>query len=293
MAITKNLIVTSGSVGSGDNKAFIRIGDLGPSSPNLTSSAIQFLQLIGQNGQYNFDNAGTTSAFRIRHDTLNGALIFQGRTGSSGIIHSLLQFQDQGTVKFTAPVTFESIGFEDILAGQITSSYLHIYSQSQLEGTTSIINGANSTQLYTDANGNLVFQNDGNTVIFDGVTMSFSSSGFTSTASIWYDGTQLHIDGFQASGGGNSWKTQYMITASYLSSSTYTIYTESATQIIQHYPYLSVYCNGSLMIQSGSGKSHWDYKPGSDSSSIQFRYNLPYSVQDQFYLSYVYNGGSV
>ncbi len=254
MAETRDVIVRGST---GDTKSYIRIGDQTPLTPSETGSTLEFLQNLSSS-LCTFDNAGTTSAFRIRHDTVNGALIFQGRTGSSGVIHSLLQFQDEGTVKFTAPVTFESIGFEDILAGQITSSYLHIYSQSQLEGTTSV-------QL-----------------------LSLTSS--LGTASIWYDGTQMHIDGFTS--GGNSWKTQYKITDSYYSNSYYNVYTSSADQLIQDYNYLSVFLNGSLLYASGS-IADWDYQTGSSlvTPSIKFRYNLPYTQQDEWWLGYIYSGG--
>lgn len=252
MAQTRDLIVRGST---GDTKSYIRIGDETPMSVNETSSTIQFLQNL-QDSTKNFDTAGTTSAFRIRHDTVNGALIFQGRSGSYGPFRLMTLNDDSNTVTFGGVVNFQDITFD-----QITGSNLYIRTGSRF---------------------------DGNITVTGSKVISFSGS--MGTASIRYNSltNKIQIAGV----GGNSWKTQYMITGSYLSSSIYSIYTTSTSQIIQHYPYLSVYCNGSLLIQSASNKTHWDYKDGGDSSSIQFRYNLPYSSQDQFYLSYVYNGGS-
>lgn len=152
MAQTKDLIVTSTS--SDGTKTFIRIGDETPNTAGATGSSIQFLQDLSDKNKC-FDKAGNYSAFRIRHDTIDGALIIQGKTNS--VVRSLIQFQDQGTVKFTAPVTFDSIGFDDVFAGQITSSYLYIGTKSTLRGTTSV------------------------------QKLQFTSS--TGTTSIWYDGS--------------------------------------------------------------------------------------------------------
>lgn len=254
MAQTKDLIVTSTS--SNGTKTFIRIGDETPTTAGTTGSSIQFLQDLSSKDKC-FDTAGTSSAFRIRHDTVNGALIFQGRTGSSGI-RSLIQFQDQGTVKFTAPVTFEAIGFDDVFAGQITSSHLYIGTKSTLRGTTSV------------------------------QKLQFTSS--TGTASLWYDGTQLQIQGFKS---GNSWKTQYKLTEPISLNTTYSIYTTSVQQEIQHYDYLSVYLNDTILLQSKSGISDWDYrKDGNKLNKIIFRYNIPIVDPDDFYLTYQYNGGA-
>lgn len=229
----------------------------GPSDVDYTGSSIQFLGDLSTITK-TFDNQGNASAFRIRHDTINGALLLQGRTNS--VVKSLIQFQDQGTITFTAPVTFDSMQFIDITAGQITASYLYAGTRSNLMGTTSV------------------------------QFLSFTNS--VGTASIWYDGAQLHIDGFSSKG--TSWKTQYKITASYNSNSYYTVYTSSATQVIQDYNYLSVFLNGALLYASGSIAADWDYQTGSSltTPSIKFKYNLPYTQQDEWWLGYVYSGGS-
>lgn len=250
MAETRDLIVRGST---GDTKSYIRIGDETPMSVNETSSTIQFLQNL-QDSTKNFDTAGTTSAFRIRHDTVNGALIFQGRSGSYGPFRLMTLNDDTNTVTFGGTVAFEDISFD-----QITGSHIYVGTSSRLLGTTSIS------------------------------FLSMTSS--LGTASIWYDGTQMHIDGFTS--GGNSWKTQYKITASYNSNSYYNVYTSSVTQVIQDYNYLSVFLNGSLLYASGSIAADWDYQTGSSltTPSIKFKYNLPYTQQDEWWLGYVYSGG--
>ena len=161
---------------------------------------------------------------------------------------------DTNTVTFGGTVAFEDISFD-----QITGSHLYVATSSRLLGTTSIS--------------------------FLSMT---SSSG---TASIWYDGTQMHIDGFTA--GGNSWKTQYKLTESISLNTTYSIYTTSVQQEIQHYDYLSVYLNDTILLQSKSGISDWDYrKDGTNLDKIIFRYNIPIVDPDDFYLTYQYNGGA-
>lgn len=153
-----------------------------------------------------------------------------------------------------------------------------------------LILGDSTTASLVYSGGNFI-QTDRGIMFGQDQTLSFTTS--LGTASIWYDGTQMHIDGFTS--GGNSWKTEYKLTGSLVADTPYTIFTESDSQTIQHYPYLAVFLNGDMLIQSSSTTQyqHWDYKDGGNSSSIQFRYNIPYSAQDQFYLAYVYNGGSV
>lgn len=252
MAETRDLIVRSNN--TGNTKSFIRIGDETPLSVSETGSSLQFLQNLSSS-LCTFDTAGTTSAFRIRHDTVNGYLIFEGRSGSNGPYQLMRLNDDTNTVTFGGTVAFEDISFD-----QITGSHLYVGTSSRLLGTTSIS------------------------------FLSMTSS--LGTASIWYDGTQMHIDGFSAKG--ISWKTQYKITASYYSNSYYNVYTSSADQVIQDYNYLSVFLNGSLLYASGSiAAADWDYQTGSSlvTPSIKFKYNLPYTQQDEWWLGYVYSGG--
>lgn len=208
---------------------------------------------------------------------------------------------DTNTVTFGGVVSFEDIIFDQITGSHLyiqsssnvlgTSSiqYLYVSTGSTLLGTTSIVSGNQSTDVFMDSFGNLIFQNTGSYVVFDGITMSFSKSGFTSTASMWYDGSQMHIEGFKI---GNSWKSQYIITESLLYTNTYSIYTTSIQQQVQHYDCLSVFINGDILLQSQSNLTTWDYKPGNTSQSIIFKYNIPYVPGDDFYITYVYNGGN-
>lgn len=248
MAQTKDLIVTSTNIGG--TKSYIRIGDLtGPADVSTTGSTIQFLGDLSSIDK-TFDNQGNASAFRIRHDTVNGALIFQGKTNS--VQHSLLQFQDQGTVKFTAPVTFDAIDFNDIFAEQITSSYLYIGSGSRFDGNITITGSSK--------------------IIF---------TGSYGTASLYYDRGKLRGDGL-ASG----WKTVYKVTTPIAYDTDVTVYTTSVNQTIQNINNLSVYLNGDLLLQSGSSCTEWDYKAGSAVNKIKFNYPIP---ADDIYLTYVYN----
>jgi len=47
-----------------------------------------------------------------------------------------------------------------------------------------------------------------------------------------------------------------------------------------------------MLLQSKSDIQYWDYKPGNTSNSIIFRYNLPYISGEDFYITYMYNGGA-
>lgn len=281
MAQTKDLIVRSNSVGH--TKSFIRIGDQSPQSTSQTGSSIQFLQDLSSNAK-TFDNAGNSSAFRIRHDTVNGALIFQGRSGSS-TVNRLMTLNDQtNTVNFGGTVNFQDISFD-----QITGSHLYIGTSSQFAGTTSVIGGGQSTQMYMDANGNFILQNDGDSMILDDVKLSFSGSGYGSTASIWFDGEVLQIQGFKS---GNSWRSQTMLTSVISAGASVTVFTTSVEQQIQHFDYLSVFLNGDMLLQSKSGITHWDYQQGDSLTEIKFRYNIPVVSTQGFYLTYTYNGGA-
>lgn len=255
MAQTRDLIVRGST---GDTKSFIRIGDMSPQTPSVTGSTIQFLQNLSSS-TCTFDTAGTTSAFRIRHDTVGGYLVFQGRSGSSQKVNTLMTLNDD-----TQTVTFGgTVAFDDIRFDEITGSYLFI-------GTSSRFNG--------------------NVTITGSQRIIFTSS--LGTASIWYNPVKNKLE--MNGGGGNSWKTQWKTTASITKDILYPVYTTSANQLMQNYNYLSVYLNGSLLYASGSTITDWDYKTGSSLTDpkISFNYNLPYSTQDQWWLGYVYSGGS-
>ena len=250
MAETRDLIVRSNN--TGNTKSFIRIGDETPLSVSETGSSLQFLQNLSSS-LCTFDTAGTTSAFRIRHDTVNGYLIFEGRSGSNGPYQLMRLNDDTNTVTFGGTVAFEDISFD-----QITGSYLYIGSGSKLLGTTSI------------------------------VYLSLSSS--LGVQSVWYDGTYVRIPKLQPIV--DTWKVQYKLTGSYNANTYYTIYTDSSQKQIKDYNYLNVYLNGQLLQQSGSNILNWDYATGSNllPPQIKFHYSLPYNSQDQWWITYVYNG---
>ena len=252
MAQIRDLIIRSGVNPDTGNKTFIRIGDEKPASLDNTASSIQFLGDLRDNNK-SFDNIGTASAFRIRHDTVDGALIFQGRSGSYGPYELIRLNDDTNTVTFGGVVNFEDINFD-----QITGSYLYIGSGSKLLGTTSI------------------------------VYLSLSSS--LGVQSVWYDGTYVRIPKLEPIV--DNWKVQYKLTGSYNANTYYTIYTDSSQKQIKDYNYLNVYLNGQLLQQSGSNILNWDYATGSNllPPQIKFHYSLPYNSQDQWWITYVYNG---
>ena len=287
MAQIRDLIIRSGLHPDTGDKTFIRIGDEKPATADNTASSIQFLGDLRDNNK-SFDNIGTASAFRIRHDTVNGALYIQSSTNSNK--HTLIQFQDEGYVNIIAPTNFlATTTFDDITFDSITGSYLYIGTNSQLYGTTSIANINNSSQLYMDLSNNLIFENDGNSLVLDRISLIFTSSA--GTASLYYQNGALQIQGYQ----GKSWKTQYRLTASYNAGVAYPIYTQNANQRVENYNYLTVLVNGDTLIQSSSLRKYqqWDYKPnGSDSNSIVFRYPLPVVPGDDFYITYIYNAGN-
>ena len=104
------------------------------SDVSLTGSSIEFLQDLHDTNS-TFDSAISTgySAFRIRHDTINGLLIFEGTSGSQGPYQLLTLNDDTNTVTFGGTVNFEDINFDEI-----TGSHLYIGTSSQLFGTTSV-----------------------------------------------------------------------------------------------------------------------------------------------------------
>jgi len=59
-----------------------------------------------------FDTANGTSAFRIRHDTVGGYLVFEGRSGSNGPYQLMTLNDDTNTVTFGGVVSFEDIIFD-------------------------------------------------------------------------------------------------------------------------------------------------------------------------------------
>lgn len=133
MAQITNLIVTTNAAGG--TKSYIRIGDTSPSSSlSLTGSSIQFLQDLS-NTNSTFDSAITSgySAFRIRHDTINGLLVFQGTSGSHGPYQLLTLNDDTNTVTFGGAVSFD-----DIYLDQITASSVCIGTHSILKNTVLI-----------------------------------------------------------------------------------------------------------------------------------------------------------
>ena len=132
MAQTKDLIVRGST---GDTKSYIRIGDKTPNTVDVTGSTLEFLQDLSDITK-TFDNQGNYSAFRIRHDTVNGALVFQGRSGSSTVHRLMTLNDDTSTVTFGGTVNFQDISFD-----QITGSHLYIGTSSQFAGTTSVIGG--------------------------------------------------------------------------------------------------------------------------------------------------------
>ena len=251
MAETRDLIVRSSNKTT-HTKSFIRIGDESPLSVSETGSSIQFLGDLSDIAK-TFDTQGKASAFRIRHDTVNGYLIFEGRSGSNGPYQLMRLNDDTNTVTFGGTVAFEDISFD-----QITGSHLYVGTSSRLLGTTSIS--------------------------FLSMT---SSSG---TASIWYDGIYVRIPKLQPIV--DTWKIQYKLTGSYNANTYYTIYTDSSQKQIKDYNYLNVYLNGQLLQQSGSNILNWDYATGSNllPPQIKFHYSLPYNSQDQWWVTYVYNG---
>lgn len=364
MAETRDLIVRSNN--AAHTKSFIRIGDESPLSVSETGSSLQFLQNLSSS-LCTFDTAGTTSAFRIRHDTVNGYLIFEGRSGSNGPYQLMRLNDDTNTVTFGGTVAFEDISFD-----QITGSHLYVGTSSRLLGTTSIsflsmtsssgtasicydastegiqfpdglvIIGSGSApgvlkfqnqalRIYThsDVMGNLYVQglftaeegifaygniqaqdtltglrlNIFNTASFGGAITSsgakilgttsivyLSLSSSLGVQSVWYDGTYVRIPKLQPIV--DTWKVQYKLTGSYNANTYYTIYTDSSQKQIKDYNYLNVYLNGQLLQQSGSNILNWDYATGSNllPPQIKFHYSLPYNSQDQWWITYVYNG---
>ena len=251
MAETRDLIVRSSNKTT-HTKSFIRIGDESPLSVSETGSSIQFLGDLSDIAK-TFDTQGKASAFRIRHDTVNGYLIFEGRSGSNGPYQLMRLNDDTNTVTFGGTVAFEDISFD-----QITGSHLYVGTSSRLLGTTSIS------------------------------FLSMTSS--LGTASIWYDGIYVRIPKLQPIV--DTWKIQYKLTGSYNANTYYTIYTDSSQKQIKDYNYLNVYLNGQLLQQSGSNILNWDYATGSNllPPQIKFHYSLPYNSQYQLWITYVYNG---